>query len=275
MQTLGMALKSARQAQHLTQHQVAQDICAQSMLSAIEHDRYVPNARLLLALCQRLNVAVSALKLADNFAISADASFNHRVEMLCNAHQYQALKDFLLAPATLTYVQTDEQTQAYYYYLGIACWQVDAMSADAIQHIQLALGMATPNAPLTTLSRLALISLAVFKTAHYAAAHVETLVTQALQDIEAGPYEENLNIVYYLAGLVAYQQHAPELAMNRLTAGIAFATAHNSHYMLANCYQLLAQLALEANDTTAAQQASERSAVFRELFHEQVHDEFG
>ena len=68
--TLGTALKQARKAQQLNQKQAARGICAQSMLSAIENDRYVPNARLLLALCQRLGVAVSTLSLADDFELS-------------------------------------------------------------------------------------------------------------------------------------------------------------------------------------------------------------
>ena len=119
--TLGTALKQARKAQQLNQKQAARGICAQSMLSAIENDRYVPNARLLLALCQRLGVAVSTLSLADDFEISAEQAFNDRVRQMCNAHQYQQLKDWLLQPTTLEHVQTDEQTQAYYYYLGVAC----------------------------------------------------------------------------------------------------------------------------------------------------------
>ncbi|KLD56880.1 hypothetical protein WP50_37765 [Lactiplantibacillus plantarum] len=79
--TLGTALKQARKAQQLNQKQAARGICAQSMLSAIENDRYVPNARLLLALCQRLGVAVSTLSLADDFEISAEQAFNDRVRM--------------------------------------------------------------------------------------------------------------------------------------------------------------------------------------------------
>ena len=270
--TLGVTLRKARQALHLNQQQVARGICAQSMLSAIENDRYTPNARLLLALCQRLGVAVSTLRLADDFAISADQTFNRRVQQECNAHHYQQLKDFLLASTTLSEVQTAEQTQAYYYYLGVACWQVDQTTDAAQQQLQLAIGMAAPNTTPTTLTRLALVSLAVIKANHHVKAAVDDLVTRALAGIDAAAYEENNNIVFYLAGLVAYEQRHMQLALDRLTQGLSFATAHNSHYMLANIYQLMAQLAIETGSTTAAQVARQRSQVFKELFNEQLND---
>ncbi|WP_349623662.1 helix-turn-helix domain-containing protein [Lactiplantibacillus plantarum] len=270
--TLGTALKQAHKAQQLNQKQAARGICAQSMLSAIENDRYVPNARLLLALCQRLGVAVSTLSLADDFEISAEQAFNDRVRQMCNAHQYQQLKDWLLQPTTLEHVQTDEQTQAYYYYLGVACWQVDRTSDAAQQNLRLAIGMAAPSSPPTTLTRLALISLAVVKAHHHPQAPVAALVTRALADIDASAYEENANIVFYLAGLVAYEQHDSQLAVARLTQGLAFATTHDSHYMLANIYQLMAQLAMAAGETATARVASQRSQVFKDLFKEQIND---
>lgn len=272
--TLGTTLKQARKAQQFNQQQVARGICAQSMLSAIENDRYVPNARLLLALCQRLGIAVSTLSLADDFEISADQAFNDRVQQTCNAHQYQQLKDWLLQPTTLEHVQTDEQIQAYYYYLGVACWQVDRVSDAAQQNLRLAIGMDASNTPPTTLTRLALISLAVVKANHHPQAKVVALVTRALANIDAGAYEENTNIVFYLAGLVAYEQHDSQLAVARLTQGLAFATAHDSHYMLANIYQLMAQLAMEAGESTTAQMATQRSQIFKDLFKEQLNDQF-
>lgn len=118
MMRLGSTLKKIRKQQGLSQKEVCEDICAQSMLSAIEHDRYVPNAELLIKLCQRLSVSLDAFSLADNFDISAVQRFNQTIETLCNGHEYQKLKAFLLAPATVEQVETATQTQAYYYYLG-------------------------------------------------------------------------------------------------------------------------------------------------------------
>ncbi|MCW0153286.1 hypothetical protein OIS37_08950 [Lactiplantibacillus plantarum] len=122
------------------------------------------------------------------------------------------------------------------------------------------------------MTRLALISLAVVKAHHHPQAPVAALVTRALADIDASAYEENANIVFYLAGLVAYEQHDSQLAVARLTQGLAFATTHDSHYMLANIYQLMAQLAMAAGETATARVASQRSQVFKDLFKEQIND---
>lgn len=58
---LGTILKHTRQSQRLTQKQLADGICSQSMLSAIEQNQYTPNAQLLIALCQRLNISLDEL----------------------------------------------------------------------------------------------------------------------------------------------------------------------------------------------------------------------
>jgi len=135
---LGPALKQARQAQHLSQQTVAAGICAQSMLSAIEHNHYVPNADLLIKLCQRLNLSLDALSLADNYAISQKPDFNQRLVTLCNAHAYTQLADFLAQPAVLDQVSTAAQTQAYYYYLGVAQFQTKQALTTVQQTFQLA-----------------------------------------------------------------------------------------------------------------------------------------
>ncbi|WP_048000692.1 helix-turn-helix domain-containing protein [Lactiplantibacillus herbarum] len=270
---LGQTLKQTRLEQHLSQRQVATGICAQSMLSAIENERYVPNARLLLALCQRLGIAVSTLSLADNFDISTDNHFNQRIQQLCNAHQYQALKDFLLMDETLASVETDEQTQAYYYYLGVAELNVDLSVDEAQRHMQLAVDLAMPQTAPSTLTRLALISLALIKVKLRHLASVATLVSQSLADIETANYESNLNIIFYLAGLVAYRQGDSTVAFQRLTTGMAFVTAHDSHYMLANYYRLMAQLAQDAGQSEAAADASQRQKMLTDLFHEQINEQ--
>ena len=94
-ETLGSILKRARMARHLTQQVVADDICSQPMLSAIENGRYTPNADLLIALCQRLGIDLNSLQLADNYAVGTATQFNQTVEKLCNQHQYTDLLKFL------------------------------------------------------------------------------------------------------------------------------------------------------------------------------------
>lgn len=121
---LGDILKQTRQAQHMTQKQLAEGICSQSMLSAIEKGQYTPNANLLIALCRRLKIILDDISLSSNFAIGRTRDFNQKLDRLCNQHQYQKLFDFLQKPSVLDAIETDGQTQAYYYYLGVSKWHL-------------------------------------------------------------------------------------------------------------------------------------------------------
>lgn len=271
--SLGTTLKQARKRQGLSQATVATGICAQSMLSAIENDRYTPNAKLLVALCRRLAISLDQISLASDFAISGDDALNTRMQVLCNQHRYRDLRDFLLAPSTLAAVTTDAQTQAYYYYLGVAQLHGDAGLTAAQQNLQFAADMAVSRQP-TTLTRLALASLATVKAQQHLPHSAQQLTAQALAQLDQMPYEENQNILFYLAALTAYWLQEPELATDRLLRGIRFITDHQSHYMLANCYRLIAEIAQRAGRALDAAEARQKQRFLSTLFHEAVPEKF-
>lgn len=271
--SLGTTLKQVRQRQGRSQAQVAEGICAQSMLSAIENDRYTPNAKLLLALCHRLAISLDEISLATDFAISGDDTRNARMQRLCNQHRYQELRDFLMAPTTVAAVTTDQQTRAYYYYLGVAQLHVDTRLTAAQQNLTFATTMATQRSP-TTLTRLALASLAVVKAKQRLNRSATLLTDQALAQLDQQPYEENQNIIFYLAALTAYRLDEPQLATDRLLTGIRFITDHHSHYMLANCYRLIAEIADQAGQKNEAADARQKQRFLSMLFHEKVPGKF-
>lgn len=271
--SLGTTLKQVRQQQGRSQKDVAAGICAQSMLSAIENDHYTPNAKLLLALCRRLAISLDEISLANDFAISGDDTLNAHMQRLCNQHRYQALNDFLLLPSTLAAVTTDQQTQAYYYYLGVSQLHLTAQLDEAEQNLKFATTMGTGKTP-TTLTRLALASLATVKAQQHHNHVASQLVDQALADIDQVVYEENCNIIFYLAALTAHFLHESQLATQRLLTGIAYITDHNSHYMLANSYRLLAEIADQAGRRNDAQAARQKQQFLSSLFHEKVPEKF-
>ncbi|KRK36614.1 helix-turn-helix domain-containing protein [Levilactobacillus parabrevis] len=271
--SLGTTLKRVRKQQGRSQKDVATGICAQSMLSAIENDRYTPNAKLLVALCRRLAISLDEISLATDFAISGDDDLNTRMQALCNQHCYQELRDFLFAPETVAAVTTAQQTQAYYYYLGVAQLHVDAKLDDAKQNLQFAMTMTEERMP-TMLPRLAMASLATVQAKQGLRHSATQLSDQALAAIEQAPYEENSNIIFYLAALTAYFLQNATLATQRLLTGIAYITAHNSHYMLANSYRLLAEIADRAGRENEATDARQKQQFLTDLFHEQVPKKF-
>ncbi|WP_261809845.1 helix-turn-helix domain-containing protein [Levilactobacillus humaensis] len=270
--SLGTTLKQVRQQRHLTQREVAQDICAQSMLSAIENDRYTPNATLLMRLCERLTISLSEISLAQNFDVGPQMAFNQRVEVLCNQHRYAELQAFLKQDDVMAAIDSDEQTQAYYYYLGVTDIQLGPDLVAAEQSFQLSLASAVSGRP-TTLTRIAQMSLALVRGRQHRQADAQKLVITALADLANSPYEENLNILFYLAALFDFEAQRDNAAMQRIVMGIQFATDHNSHYLLANDYHLLAVIA-ERSERLADEDYRRSEKLLAKLFHEKIYDRF-
>ncbi|ATO44132.1 helix-turn-helix domain-containing protein [Loigolactobacillus coryniformis] len=270
--SIGALLKQTRQAQHLAQKTVAAGICSQPMLSAIEHDKYRPNAQLLISLCQRLGISLTEISLAHNFAVSQLPNLNARLAELCNQHCYQALADFLQSEAVLANISSVEQTQAYYYYLAVATLQVsaDLTETQRLLHLSLA-STGTTN---TTLARLARISLGLIAAKLKAPRRTEHAIDQAMHNLAAIPYTENQNILFYLVALSYFYLQQYTLSLEWVARGIKFTTAHDSHYMLANFYHLLAQTAQIEEKADLALVAQQREQIFAELFQEKTYDQF-
>lgn len=271
--SLGETLKQARKTQHRSQQQAAADLCSQSMLSAIENDRYTPNARLLVGLCDRLNINISNLSLASDFDISFNPDINQTMQRLCNAHQYHELDHFLQQVTVRQQIRTNEQTQAYYYYLGIAQYQAGHQLDAAKQNLQLAVNCSLTRM-MTTLTRLSQSSLAVIYAHQQIPRKARHLLDEAIQDIDQLSYDENLNIPFYLAAFTEYQLKAYDSATSWLVQGINFTTSHQSHYMLANDYRLLAEIALKQDQASQYLDALTKQRFLTELFHEAVNENF-
>lgn len=270
---LGSMIKQTRKAGHLTQKQLAAGICSQPMLSAIEQGQYTPNAKLLLALCKRLGISLDEISLSANFDISATTNLNQKLDRLCNAHRYQELLDFLQADDVLDHIETDAQMQAYYYYLGVSKWHLQDDIQTVETDFQLSLANAHPN-QLSVLTRLGLASTGIIKAQLGYVRAVEKLFDQALLGIEKAAYEENLNAIFYLAGMSYFELKQYPQVTNWLVKGIDFATVHNSHYMLANIYYLLAKTADIEGQKDLSDDAHRRSEIFVELFNEKPYEKF-
>lgn len=269
--TIGSILKQQRQSQKLSQIKVADGICSQSMLSAIEHDRYTPNAQLLIALCARLGLALDVLNLATNYAISDAGTINDRVITLCNAHRYQELLTFLTDDAVIDRVQTDAQTQSYYYYLAVA--QLQAPATPQLTAVRQSLQQSLASAPAapTALTRLVWVTMAYLDAITQQPKSADEYCDRALAALDSARFDPNLNVVYYLAALTQHQLGRDRRSLKLLLDGIDFITGHDSHFMLANCYYLIAVIAQSSGDADGELEAEHKSAFLAQLFDEHVH----
>ncbi|MCH4123419.1 MAG: helix-turn-helix domain-containing protein [Levilactobacillus sp.] len=268
---LGTILKETRLQQHLSQQAVATGICAQSMLSAIENGQTMPNAKLLIHLCQRLQISLNDITLAADFAVSGRDNFNAHVSTLCRQHEYRQLRDYLNGEAVLSAIETADQTQAYYYYLGVTDYQLGSLTA-AQQNFRLALASAATKRP-TALTRLCYGSLGLVAAQETQRQTATTAIQAALAYLDETPYEENLNCLFYLAAFAHEKLGDSAIAATYLNQGIAFASEHNSHYMLANDYHLLAILSTQVETATTPLMAKQYETMLTTLFHEKVYDD--
>ncbi|MQS76744.1 helix-turn-helix domain-containing protein [Companilactobacillus halodurans] len=272
MKNLGMVLKELRQEKKMTQKELADGICAQSMLSAIENDIYVPNANLLINLVNRLEVDLNEISLAVNFKISQNDKINEIVDKLCNAHQYQQLLNFLNQKDVLDNLETSKQIQAYYYYLGVAQLQTNAID-EALKSLRLSLAEIN-HLHLTTISRLAYLAIGyIYALQNKRTAAVDN-IDLAFRNWNEFSYDENQNIIYYLTALIYFKLNDYQNSTAYLIDGITFIAKHDSHYMLANCYFLMARLAQEAHQDDERLEAHGRKDLFSELYNEQIFKDF-
>ncbi|WP_142427557.1 helix-turn-helix domain-containing protein [Enterococcus durans] len=105
-QVFGKEIKRRRKEKNFSQYDLAVGICSQSMLSFIESGKYVPNAQIIVKLCERLDLNTDRLILHDHYAISPIEKFSEKCEELCNNHDYIALNKFLNQETVLQSIDT-------------------------------------------------------------------------------------------------------------------------------------------------------------------------
>lgn len=271
MKNLGTVLKELRKEKGLTQQELAQGVCAQSMLSAIENDVYIPNANLLINLANKLDVDLDEISLAKNFSIGHNQEFDEMVDKLCRSHQYEQLRQYLEQNKVVDNLETSHQLQVYYYYLGIAQLQTGALTK-AIASLKHSLAE-VDHLHLETISRLAYLGIGYISALQGNKTAAVDCVDLAFRNWSEYVYQENQNILYYLAALIYFKLNDYQNSTAYLVDGIAFIARHDSHYMLANCYFLMARLSQEAHHDDERLESNKRRDLFTELYGEQIFKE--
>ncbi|MFC0233560.1 helix-turn-helix domain-containing protein [Vagococcus entomophilus] len=266
----GENLRYLRQQKRMTQKELSQGICAQSMISAIENGSYLPNISLAQQLAARLSISIEDLSLSDYYNISSTDQTNKYLEKLCNAKEYQKLYQFLLQETTIEEVQTQEQVQAYYYYLGCCEYQLNKGELVAEKSFRMALLQIIdqPKFYASTLTRQCYASLALTYLKYGQPQKCHVYFEKAFHALDKIPYEENQQILYFLRAVSFWYQKELEDSIRWLELGTEFAVAHNSHYLLGNMYALKAQVYAAMNNIRESQKAQQVSDSFRAVFSE-------
>jgi len=273
MDNLGDILKETRQRKRLSQLETAEDICSQSTLSEIEHNKYIPNTQLLINLCQRMSVDFDDLALAINFKICKDNYFNQKVSSFYNNRNYKQLQIFLNRPTVTETVQTGKQTQAYYFYLALCALHLENKYDNAKELLKLSLASAGHSRKQSTLTRIGNITLAYVYAQQGLKMSAIRQITLSLKNLEKAKYEENLNIIFYLASLSYFQLSKQDLAIQTIEQGIKFIMDNESHYMLINSLYLMANVAEVVKNDAEQLQTMKRYDIFNNFVHERTFEE--
>jgi len=264
---LGVTLRQSRKAKRLTQKQVAEGICVQSLISAIEHGQYLPNAMVFAQICQRLGLSMDQVGLARYPKIEAQQTLNNEIERLCNQHAYRALATYLSQPALQDQLLTDHDLAIFYYYRGVANFQTRQF-AEAQKDLRLSLDLVAADDSLRPLILSASGCLNAQKD-YWRLALRQFEQAQTL--VSVLPYDENFNCVAYQLGLCQFKAGQYVAAKQTLQAGVQLITTQQSHYLLADTLVLLAACLDQLGDHATAKNAQAEGQMLATLFKLQLY----
>lgn len=265
-QVFGKEIKRRRKEKNFSQYDLAVGICSQSMLSFIESGKYVPNAQIIVKLCERLDLNTDRLILHDHYAISPIEKFSEKCEELCNNHDYIALNKFLNQETVLQSIDTVQQMQAYYYYLACSQFHIEGDKQESLRSFKLALAESQDN----TISLLSLMGEAVVYSQLGKKESTINNIRAEMRNIDTVEYEKNLNILFYLQAYAYLNLNMLVNSYNAIEKGIAFITTHDSHFMLGNLFFLAAKIAEKTGEENKQRDSIQHSKLFEQLFSEKV-----
>ncbi|WP_338231416.1 helix-turn-helix domain-containing protein [Companilactobacillus muriivasis] len=271
MDNLGDILKEVRQQQQLSQLETAEDICSQSTLSEIEHNKYIPSTQLLINLCEKLSIVFDDLTLAGNFNICKESYFNKKVSNYYKNQEYIQLRRFLNRPTVLETVQTNKQTQAYYFYLALCALKLDRKYDNAKELLKLSLASAGHSRKQTTLTRLGNIALAYVYAQQGLKTSTLRQINLSFKNLTKMEYDENFNLIFYVAALSYFQLSKFDLAIEEIEQGIHYIISNESHFMLINSLYLMANITevIKQNNTQLAIKSYD---IFNAFIHERTYE---
>ncbi|MBE7106976.1 helix-turn-helix transcriptional regulator [Bacillus cereus] len=162
---LGDKLKQMRLHCHMTQKELARDICSQAFLSKIENNLEMPNAQVLFHLCNKLGVWIEQLFMDSVDEIQKKIIYRKQVENLVREQKYQEALIKIQNNYLLNSYTHDYDYQFHYYYLGICNYHVNTNIDEAEKNFEFAYKQAhgNPYLKVTPISVLITNALAILK----------------------------------------------------------------------------------------------------------------
>ncbi|WP_129045139.1 helix-turn-helix domain-containing protein [Companilactobacillus metriopterae] len=269
--SLGQRIASERKLNNLSQKQLAEDICSQSMISSIEKGIYVPNAILLSRLCMRLNISMDNAVLSSYLEIEDMEGFNEKIKSLCNNHDYSGMLKYLDDSKIIDQLYKNQDFQTYYYYYAVATYQYLNDRRESLRLLNLAYQYTYSKGQKSFIPNEILI-LSVIAYIKVQSNDVTSgfkdfeTVLKIIEDNRFSSYNENINILYYLYGVCLHETKQYRKSIKILNDGINWTTLHSSYYMLSDLFLALSKSYDSLNNKSEAHKAVLKSETIEDVF---------
>lgn len=120
---IGELIKSNRKKKKITQSQLAEGICSQSVISSIESGYDMPNVFLFYQICKKLDLPLTDSFIQEILGFDRSNKFAEHVFQLCKNHQYDEIIEYMDSSKILDDLESDRDFQTYYYYYACALYQ--------------------------------------------------------------------------------------------------------------------------------------------------------
>lgn len=121
--TLGETIKDRRKDLYLTQKDLAEDTCAQSMLSKIERDELIPSKKILKQLASKLQVSLNELE--ENIHEDGDRQYIHDLKSIIRTHlekrEYESIA-VMMKNLAHTHMKLDEEDDAFFQWVNASLY---------------------------------------------------------------------------------------------------------------------------------------------------------
>ena len=261
-------IRDNRQKMSMSQHELADGICSQPMISSIERGDYLPNAALFMKLCIRLNISLDQSFLKDELKFGS-SELATKIFNLCKKHEYAQMISYMDQSEVIDELDSDEDYQTYYYYYGCGAYQLYQDTMSAKRYLKMAASYTLRGRLLSPKNEIELLVINALGVVEAKLGNTEAafeyfnVAHRSAQLI--GHNSENLNVIDYQYGYALFLEERYPEALQILLMGFDRATHLESYFMLPEYALLIMNCYEKTGDTDAANRYKAKFEVFNDL----------
>ncbi|MDV2684383.1 helix-turn-helix domain-containing protein [Alkalihalophilus lindianensis] len=264
---VGIAIREIRLRYGLTQGELANGICDQTLISRIEKGAVIPSSFLLMKLAKRIGVDVNYLL---NLAHYSNADYvrevTEQVDRMLKEKSFEELKEFVKCERENPLFKSTEGEQYFLWLEGVCAYYVDKTPNIAIQSLEQALSKReTTSKSKSDIDITILNSLCVILSEEQKYEQAATLYEVLIEEVDIHPslpFKLKAKILYNYSK-VLINLYIYDLAIAICQKGIKCCQQHDSLFLLGNFhYQLGFLLSLDERYQEAMVEVARASMIF-------------